>query len=387
MSRFLEPHKLLLAYALVGMISIALSNVVISLAAILALYYHFFIKKIHIQLPKKITLALGLFFCAMFLSSFFGTDLVAGVNRAWGFFYRMFPLFLVLAFIKKTEDLNQILFLLACSMTIVDCYAVWQGFHGNYRANAFSSHPMILAGFLVQIIPLLLVNVFYSQNQKIKRFYYFVILLSLGALLFNGTRGAWLAILLILLVLAIIVWRKRVKVLLASFLVMTFLVVAILQIPFIQERAVTLSDLQYQSNSERVLLWNSSWKMFHDYPVFGIGLGSFAKQYRDKYISPLAKEPELGHAHNNFFHMMAETGGVGLLSFIFLFGVIIYYGMKNYLKEKNPYGLSLAIITISLLLQGLTEFNFGDSAVIRLYWFLVGYCLIGMRILHEKISG
>ncbi|WP_425058561.1 hypothetical protein SCACP_32200 [Sporomusa carbonis] len=38
--------------------------------------------------------------------------------------------------------------------------------------------------------------------------------------------------------------------------------------------------------------------------------------------------------------------------------------------------LALLLVTISLMVQGLTEYNFDDSAVIRMYWFIVGLAYV-----------
>ena len=39
----------------------------------------------------------------------------------------------------------------------------------------------------------------------------------------------------------------------------------------------------------------------------------------------------------------------------------------------------LFFATLGLLLQGLTEFNFGNAAVIRLYWLFVGVAATGLQ--------
>ena len=49
------------------------------------------------------------------------------------------------------------------------------------------------------------------------------------------------------------------------------------------------------------------------------------------------------------------------------------------MKCGSFWGYMLFFVTIGLLLQGLTEFNFGNAAVIRLYWLLAGVAVTGMH--------
>ena len=41
------------------------------------------------------------------------------------------------------------------------------------------------------------------------------------------------------------------------------------------------------------------------------------------------------------------------------------------------------VATVGILLQGLTEFNFGNAAVIRLYWFFAGLAMAGIKISEQ----
>lgn len=49
------------------------------------------------------------------------------------------------------------------------------------------------------------------------------------------------------------------------------------------------------------------------------------------------------------------------------------------MRQGSFWGYLLFFATMGLLLQGLTEFNFGNAAVIRLYWLLVGVAATGLQ--------
>lgn len=60
-------------------------------------------------------------------------------------------------------------------------------------------------------------------------------------------------------------------------------------------------------------MWHSAFQMGVDHPIMGMGKGNYIAEYQQVYITPLATEPDHGHAHNNFMQYLAENGIVGLL--------------------------------------------------------------------------
>ena len=81
--------------------------------------------------------------------------------------------------------------------------------------------------------------------------------------------------------------------------------------------------------------------------------------------------------------MLAENGLVGLAGYIFAFGFILLKNIKNYFINKNHYALMIAGSTGALMLQGMTEYNFGNSSVMKMYWFVLA-CLIVLARYYNK---
>lgn len=366
-------YYMLLAYAFTSSISIAGSHVAIGIACLVAIARC-------CKQPVKTTLDSGLvkaiivFLCVMAVSGLFGYHPWVSLNKLWATVYRMVPFFLVIAFIKEKHRLATLLTILGVSILVSDSYAIWQGLHGNHRAGAFSNY-MILAGCLLQMIPLLLTLGLQDTVRQVgnRKFFLSVCGFSMIALVYNGTRGAWLAVTVAIIVYAFISLTKNKRTFIVLLILILLLGIFIMNTPIIKDKVYSITDLSNQSNSERLLIWHSAWHMFNDHQLFGIGAGNFKELYNSQYISPMAKEPGLGHAHNNFLHILAEMGIMGFTSFMYLFGYILVKAYRKYMRDPdNVYMLALLLVTISLNVQGLTEYNFDDSAVIRMYWFITG---------------
>ena len=308
----------------------------------------------------------------------------AAVERALNYFFRMLPFFFVPLLCKEPKQLWTLLGAGAFSLMVADGYALWQGLHGNLRATAFHSHPMMLAGILVQWIPALtlVTAVDWGKQLPIKPTWRWAVgllwLLSLAALIVNGTRGAWLAVFFLLLLLGATLLRKHKKMLVLGSVALVLLLGAAGQHSGLQERVNTLGDASFQSNSERLLMWQSAWTMFLDHPLTGVGAQNYEYQYQNHYISPLAKERGQMHAHSNVFQVLAEQGIIGFSALVVLFGVILKRSWQG-MSQGSFWGYMLFFATLGLLLQGLTEFNFGNAVVIRLYWLFVGVAATGLQ--------
>ena len=374
----------MVVFAFFSAISIAGVNIALGVAALFVLG-GIYRKEIQGKcIDQTIAGACLVFLLTVLVSAIGALQPWAAVERALNYFFRMLPFFFVPLLCKEPKQLWTLLGVGAFSLLIADSYALWQGIHGNLRAPAFHSHPMMLAGILVQWIPALtlVTAVEWGKQLFLNKFWRWAVgilwLLSLMALIVNGTRGAWLAVFFLLLLLGATLLRKHKKMLVLGSLALVLLLGAAGQHSGLQDRVNTLGDASFQSNSERLLMWQSAWTMFWDHPLTGVGAQNYEYQYQNHYISPLAKERGQMHAHSNIFQVLAEQGLIGFGAFCLLFGVILKRSWQG-MRQGSFWGYLLFFATLGLLLQGLTEFNFGNAAVIRLYWLFVGVAATGLQ--------
>ena len=142
-----------------------------------------------------------------------------------------------------------------------------------------------------------------------------------------------------------------------------------------KSRFLSIIDPYHPANAGRLALWSAGFKMFLDYPIFGLGDIDLAKYYKI-YKQPYQKEIQ-GHLHNNFIHILVTLGLFGLLSVCFLFYKIIYIELKIYnsVKDKpfiSSYALGALAAFCGFIISGLTELNFWDHEITTLIWFTFG---------------
>lgn len=371
-------------FALISFVSIAAGNVFLGIVVLLffiSVYKH----KIDINKNfKGYYFAIAIFVFTMLLSALFSGDIVYGLNR-WAdmWIWRFMPFIVITTMITEPNKSLNILKVSCIGISIGILCLIYQGVSGDGRAAGFFGHPMTFAGYLCMYLPLFLIgyfdNLFGSKYRNVSGLLFVA---GIAALIFNGTRGAWIAVAITSGILLLYYMFKNKRNLIIGTVVIALCGGILVNNDAFMHRVSTITNNRYQSNSERLLMWNSAWNMFKDHPVFGVGLGQYKDNYQHKYISPKAKEPNLAHAHNNFLQMLAENGVVGFIGFISMFMYIAGYNLKQFFTEKNIYSLAICAVTVTLLLQGCTEFNFGNSAVVKSYWLVLG-CLV---VLAESLN-
>lgn len=367
----------LCGYALFSSTSIAVGNIFLSLsltAAVLRLYKKRDDWRSLLHIDKLLVVPFFIFVGTMFVTSVFSTDAFLSM-RVLGdhYLYRMTGFYVVWLFIRDKKKLITLMILAMASHFVNDVVCIYQGvYEGHFRTSGLIGY-MMTGGNLAMWVPILVVLVMENRVTGINKYLlYFVLLVSLLATLYNATRGVWLAIGIVIPVLVLLFIRSKIKGI-ALIVVLTVLTTGIFCImPALRERALSITNVDMQSNRERLLLWQSASNMFVDYPITGVGYGEFRANYKKSYILPEAKERGLGHAHSNFFQVLAEGGILGIISLIIWWLGTVYYCIRGWLRSRNAGYIAFFGIFAGLMLQGMTEYTMGDSIVMKLFWFGLG---------------
>ncbi len=96
----------------------------------------------------------------------------------------------------------------------------------------------------------------------------------------------------------------------------------------------TSPSMQDFSTAERLAHWIAGINMFIDHPFTGVGIGAYGDAYAPYHVTIFVNS--LGHAHNYYINMAAETGIVGLTAFvIFLIAVFVTSGRAYRVISKR----------------------------------------------------
>lgn len=168
--------------------------------------------------------------------------------------------------------------------------------------------------------------------------------ITVAALIASWSRGAWLGFAAAVAVLVLARgWRTTVAAMLAG-LVGFLLLVAVggVQLPGasaiadrlagalefvrpVDPRTVEITDENF-ALVQRLAQWHAAWGMFSDHPWLGVGIGNYAAAY-DSYALPHWYEP-LGHAHNYYLNLLAETGLIGFSAYLVLGAALFVWGVS-----------------------------------------------------------
>lgn len=378
--------RFMCGFALFSSISIAIQNIFFILS-LLCLIYRLYLK--HDDIKEALTIDKGLLYPFLAWAGGVVLSCIASAEPIWSFRvfgdyfgYRTAGLFIVLIAIREKKLLISLLKICFASLTIAGVICVYSFTMTGQRTGG-TVPIMSLAGVLSMLVPMLFLGVLLlKEKQRIICIIGFVFVLAITII--NGTRGAWLAIIVAIgtaIMLIIKSWKKRIGFVLAGCLVIGVL----MMVPSIANRAYSITNFSSnRSNMERIYLWQSATNMFKDHPVFGVGFGRFKTEYQGHYILPVAKNPKLGHAHSNVMQMVGECGAVGTVTFIGWWLLSTLYVVRKWFSTRNFGYIAFFVIFTGLLLQGLTEYNLGNSLVSKLFWFLLAGCLQWMRIAEES---
>ncbi len=379
----------LCGYALSSSVSIGGANIFLGLATVTAIVR--LVKKHDdwrelLKVDKGLCAPFFIFIGVLILTNFFSLDIEASARNMVQFYINNFePFLLAIMFVRKKDCLLKLAGILVVSSIINDVYCIFQWINGSFRPDGFL-RIMSTAGMLSIGVPVLALF-FVCANRKIK--YYLGLALAISSLtaIFNNTRGAWVAIMVTVVVICVLYAKSKIKALALLGAVLIGLSLVSYNVEWIHVRMVSITNItDDRSNKERLYLWTSSRNMAADYPLTGVGSGNFGRQYHEKYMLPEAKEPDLIHAHNLFFHELAEHGYPGGIAFIiWVLGTLVYC-VRGWHKEKNIGYLFLMTIFLGLMLNGLTERSFGHPIVMKLFWFGIGLSYQWIRLNRENIE-
>jgi O-antigen ligase len=198
-----------------------------------------------------------------------------------------------------------------------------------------------------------------SENLARYAILFLLVLVMAAALFATFSRGGILAFVFSSLFFAWITYRRRSLKqktgLLALLAAVIFAAVVLASWDRLEER---FADLE-EDHVGRLGIWTDSIGIFHDFPVWGTGLGTFKNAYMRYQTSRSRLLFE--HAHNDYVEMLTDTGAVGFLAgagmvLVFFLSVFRRWRIKHAMFGKciGAGGLSSCV---AIGLHSFTDFN------------------------------
>ncbi|GEM_PF-596405 len=253
-----------------------------------------------------------------------------------------------------------------------------------------------MGGFLAAVFPFAVYVTFLAANKKQKIFRVVCSLLMITAIILTLSRGAWMALSVVLLIAGYFAARKRMGTLFAkrSYRVGTVVLVAGILLLL----AWQVYQLNPSSARGRFFVWKISLKMIADHPLTGIGYGRYGTRYLD-YQADYSDDPRnapdfdraanIKQAHNEYLQVLAETGVIGFILFLSVFIIAcrnIADLVKAAGKDKKERALALALassLTITAL-HSLVDSPLHTLPVNILFYFVLGLISFGTKSIGRK---
>ncbi|MYD11387.1 MAG: O-antigen ligase family protein [Chloroflexi bacterium] len=220
-----------------------------------------------------------------------------------------------------------------------------------------------------------------------------------AALLASWSRGAWLgaAVALICMLIAL---PRRLSHGLALAAVIAALVAGawslgllprsiMLRLTTAATNLITVSDVRgvlitptNYAVTERLAHWQAAVYMAEAAPYFGIGLGNYEVAY-DEYRL-IFWEAALGHAHNMYLNLLAETGAVGLVAYL-AFWVTVFRLTWSLRRQPDPFSRCIAIGLLGSWVYVAVHSVF-DNLYVNNLFLHIGVLLGILAILHRRMT-
>lgn len=212
-------------------------------------------------------------------------------------------------------------------------------------------------------------------------------LASLIATFLTFTRGAIFAIPLLVILGILLNWKRiRITQLLAVFLALcvSSLLTYHYSLSFKQRIDFTVHEFsniekghlqQATSTGTRLYLWRAAIEAYKQNPLIGLSYKQREilnnQLYKEGKVNEYTRDLPRGHAHNQYFEMLASTGSLSLIGIFMMlllpFGIFV----KHYWQTQSAWGFTGALFVAGFILFGLTEVPLQANAISSFYGFML----------------
>jgi len=310
--------------------------------------------------------------------------------------------FLVLDLVKTKKEIKTIVSLLIVAGVICVFSAIYQQWAGTelqsigvvtemgktyYRLSTpFGFYSNHFGSYLLLILSILF-HLYLISKKRQRLGYLLLIIPTFYTLFFTFSRGSFLGLITLIVVLLILKKEHRKRILILSFIftILSLIIFTPVFLRWSKKADIRKSGrLVFEYNiRERLSQWEASWNQFLKHPVIGNGFETY--RYRlVNYQSNFGMVKYIDHPDSAYAKMLIESGIIGILFFVMFVHHVFSFGRKL-LKREIPDQLRLIIyFTITafscFLVTSLTDSMFTVGRVLGPLIALIGIMFARARI-------
>ncbi|GAB4291055.1 MAG: hypothetical protein Kow0068_16410 [Marinilabiliales bacterium] len=263
-------------------------------------------------------------------------------------------------------------------------YGIFNQKAANFVVNPFYNDHTVYGAALAMFFPVIVGFLFGDKYKPLtKVFIWLVFIIFLAAIVFSYTRATWISLILGLALLFTVLLKikfRYVFILLSIIITIGVVYRTDILLKLEQNRQESSKNLSEHlksisnvtsdaSNLERLNRWSCAIRMFKERPVFGWGPGTYMFKYAPFQLSYektiiSTNAGDRGNAHSEYLGPLSESGIIGMLSFLAIVFLTIYYALIVYrrLEDRNLkiFILSVFIALSTYYIHGLLN-NFLDT--------------------------
>jgi putative inorganic carbon (hco3(-)) transporter len=322
---------------------------------------------------------------------------------------------LITHFQGETKAIKNLITAILSSAALISLYGILEHFGidkniwvQDVQSRVFSTlgQPNWLSAFLIALLPLSLFQVVTSEKNNHRLLHAGLSLLILITIFFTKSQSGIAATGVVLVLFFIITSIQKKKSWLLISLIPLIALVLIFKGSSVRQTLSSLNKINpFYSNtlaiiteenktriggsdsmSIRRVVWEGAIKLGLQHPLFGTGVETFGYSYY--WVRPaahnLTSEADFlyNKAHNEYLNFLATTGFVGLATYLFLIGSILYLFLNN---KTNHDALRFPLLLgfLSILITNYIGFSVVNIA---LFFFLYPAIYISLTGNHKLFS-
>lgn len=340
-------------------------------------------RKIKVQIDKPILL-LGLAYIVANLISLMvnQSDIFRAMSSIKIFMIGFLAYFIIISACKSVEETDWIFNIVSIFGAIIASLLITKFINQDTTFTkglvelAFGGSNYV-AAFLAFILPISLGSAISSRSLNRRMYLGICTILIFIGLVIAMSRGAYLSLIVGLVVLLPTLIRGRNKVrnsLLVAFYILILVVVVVVLLPdiFIEKNVELIQYRLRNPDYSRIVMLENAWNVFKTSPVFGIG----------PFQTSLSFLGLGGTPHNFVLQLLAESGILGAIPFLMMILVFLKRAFRNIKHEQRPERIIqdafILMAIVVTLLHGLIEITFQGPEYMNIFWVVMA----GITVRH-----